>query len=131
MIVDPASGDLWLYPGTANGGWAAKQRIGVGWGVANLIVGGHDWNGDDTTDLLMRRHDGTLWLYPGNGRGGFGTPRQVGTGWNAMSSIAMVGTSATGARRSSRGPAATSTRTRVTGAAGSPAVGRSSGPAGT
>ena len=91
MIVDPASGDLWLYPGTANGGWGAKQRIGVGWGVANLIVGGHDWNGDDTTDLLMRRHDGTLWLYPGNGRGGFGAPRQVGTGWNAMSSIAMVG----------------------------------------
>ncbi|WP_069385632.1 FG-GAP-like repeat-containing protein [Cellulosimicrobium cellulans] len=91
MLVDPASGYLWLYPGTKAGGWATKQRIGQGWGIANLIIGGHDWDGDGRTDLLVRRHDGTLWLYAGNGRGGFGAVRQIGSGWNGMTTISMVG----------------------------------------
>jgi hypothetical protein len=91
MLVE-TSGDLWLYPGTSSGGWQPRRQIGRGWQIMNLIIGGHDWNGDGTPDLLARKaSDGSLWLYPANGRGGFGAQRQIGAGWAGMTKVAMIG----------------------------------------
>ncbi|TGJ97748.1 hypothetical protein DLJ96_07460 [Actinotalea fermentans ATCC 43279 = JCM 9966 = DSM 3133] len=92
LMLLGTDGRLWLYPGTAAGGWGTQRAIGTGWQTMNLIIGGHDWNGDGRDDLLARRaSDGTLWLYPSAGKGGFGAARQIGNGWNVMSSISMVG----------------------------------------
>lgn len=93
-----SGGSLFLYPGTASGGWAARQEVGIAsLAEMDLVVGGHDWTGDGATDLLARRSaDGTLWLYAGNGRGGVAEPRKIGIGWASMSLIQMIGQLADG-----------------------------------
>ncbi|MFJ4107265.1 FG-GAP-like repeat-containing protein [Oerskovia enterophila] len=92
MLLERASGRLWLYRGTAAGSWDPRVQIGGGWGVMNLVVGGQDWTGDGRPDLLARKSvDGSLWVYPSDGRGGFGVPRQIGSGWNQMTTVSMLG----------------------------------------
>lgn len=92
LMLLGTDGRLWLYPGTAAGGWGAKRVIGTGWQTMNLIIGGHDWNGDGRPDLLARQaRDGSLWLYPSAGQGRFGAARKIGVGWNGMTSLSMAG----------------------------------------
>lgn len=96
MLLD-SSNRLWLYPGTTSGGWGARQLVSVGWGGMNLVVGGHDWNGDGRPDLLARRgSDGSLWLFPSTAGGKIGAAQRIGVGWGTFASISMVGDLADG-----------------------------------
>ncbi|MGJ7442415.1 SpoIID/LytB domain-containing protein [Aquipuribacter sp. MA13-6] len=89
---DPSTGALWLYRGNGRGGFAGARTIGVGWGVADTLIGPGDWDGDGAVDLLMRRPaDGSLWLYRGNGTGGFAGGKQIGNGWRGMTLLTAVG----------------------------------------
>jgi hypothetical protein len=53
------------------------------------IVPRHDFNGDNTNDLLTVDGSGYLWLYPGNGKGGWLARTLVTTG---LKGYQMVGT---------------------------------------
>ncbi|MDR1118057.1 MAG: FG-GAP-like repeat-containing protein [Bifidobacteriaceae bacterium] len=79
-------GLMWLYKGKAGGGFAARTRIGSGWGGFKTIVPVGDITGDGNPDLLAVQKDGVMKRYEGNGRGGWknspGT--QAGSGWRTV-----------------------------------------------
>ncbi|MDR1117920.1 MAG: FG-GAP-like repeat-containing protein [Bifidobacteriaceae bacterium] len=79
-------GLMWLYKGQAAGGFAAKQRIGSGWGGFKTVVPVGDITGDGNPDLLAVQKDGIMKRYEGNGRGGWknspGT--RAGSGWRTV-----------------------------------------------
>jgi len=78
---DRANGDLWLYPGTGDGGLPYRVRIGTGWNSMRNIVSIGDFNHDGTYDLLaVESATGKLFLYPGVGTS-FPVRVQVGSGW--------------------------------------------------
>lgn len=89
---------LFLYPGTSAGGWGGSREVSVeGISGLDLIIGGHDWNGDSKPDLLARKSsDGSLWMYAGRGDGTVMAPTRVGTGWGQMSLVQMMGNGADG-----------------------------------
>lgn len=88
----PATGFLWLYRGTGNGGWLEPLVIGNGWNGFDALVGPGDFNGDQKTDLLAReRLTGRLWLYPGNGSGGWLPRVLVGNGWGIFNTLVGPG----------------------------------------
>ncbi len=96
MHID-TGGSLWVYPGSAGGGYGRASRLSGGWGGVSYVTGGFDWDGDGRVDLLARRaSDGALYLYKGNGRGGIAATRHVGNGWNTFNAIAMMGKLADG-----------------------------------
>ncbi|MFC8922691.1 FG-GAP-like repeat-containing protein [Cellulosimicrobium sp. NPDC057127] len=91
MLLDD-DGGLWFYKRSSTGGFERKQKIGWGWNSMDVVIGGHDWDGDRHPDLLARSAaDGSLWLYPNDGARGFGRARQIGVGWAGMSAITMIG----------------------------------------
>jgi hypothetical protein len=79
-------GLMWLYKGQASGGFAARQRIGSGWGGFKTVVPVGDITGDGNPDLLAVQKDGIMKRYEGNGRGGWknspGT--RAGSGWRTV-----------------------------------------------
>lgn len=86
---NPATGDLWLYPGDVEAGLRSGRVIGRGWGAFDALLSPGDWDSDGFADLLARRRsDGALLLYPRNGRGGFLPQRRVGIGWTALTGFA-------------------------------------------
>jgi hypothetical protein len=77
-----ADGSLWLYPGDGAGGWLAARRIGVGWGVFDLLAAPGDLTGDAAPDVVAREPgSGRLWVYPTNGTGGWRPRLDRGTQW--------------------------------------------------
>jgi hypothetical protein len=67
-----AKGELYVYPGTGKGQFAAKKQAGWGWSGFKLASGA-DLNGDGRADLLgVNNQTGQVWFYPGNGKAGFG-----------------------------------------------------------
>ncbi|MFV0426576.1 MAG: FG-GAP-like repeat-containing protein [Beutenbergiaceae bacterium] len=92
LILVDANGRMLLYPGTASGGVndGSRTRIGHGWGIANLILGGTDWDNDGNADILARMHNGDLSLYRGNGSGRFVGAQRIGVGWQMMSEMTVV-----------------------------------------
>lgn len=86
------AGALLLYRGDGRGGWLpGSTTVGVGWGIADLLVNAGDFDGDGVADVMMRRADGSLWLYPTTGRGGWRDPVKVGQGWGIMNSMIAPG----------------------------------------
>ncbi|WP_244200526.1 S1 family peptidase [Micromonospora arborensis] len=90
--VDPATGKLWLYPGTATPGtWGARVLVDTGatdWNrMTNLVVG--RFNRDAVDDLIaVESSTGLQFLYPGTATGiAWGTRIQIGTGWQTMSKL--------------------------------------------
>ncbi|MEU8222491.1 VCBS repeat-containing protein [Kribbella sp. NPDC048915] len=85
IAVDSATGNLWLYPGTAAGGsFGARVVIGAGgWnGMSDLV--GAEFTRDSYHDLIaVDSSTGKLWLYPGTTAGGsFGARKEIGSnGW--------------------------------------------------
>lgn len=87
---ETATGDLYLYAGTAAGGLTRTGKIGNGW--KNLtIVGAGDLNGDRHADLVARTAAGDLLRYDGTGRGAIGNGVKIGTGWGGMADIVGIG----------------------------------------
>ncbi|WP_442856767.1 peroxidase family protein [Arthrobacter sp. QXT-31] len=91
LVARDSSGVLWTYPGTGNGLFGTRIRVGSGWNAMSVISAAGDLTGDGKPDLVARESSGVLWTYPGTGNGLFGTRIRVGTGWNAMSVISAAG----------------------------------------
>jgi FG-GAP-like repeat len=94
-LVARNSTGLWLYAGsgTAATPFASKTQIGgTGWNQYNQIVGGGDYDGNGTQDLLARTYGGALYLYEGNGNGTFDPSRQtIGSPWGDVQQFAGGG----------------------------------------
>ncbi|MFJ3781554.1 FG-GAP repeat domain-containing protein [Streptomyces sp. NPDC090093] len=93
LVATDKAGDLWLYK--ANGGtgapFAAREKIGHGWGVYNQITATGNLGGNGTGDLVARDTAGVLWLYLGKGDGTFAPRRKIGGGWNQYGEIVGIG----------------------------------------
>ncbi|WFE54685.1 S1 family peptidase [Micromonospora sp. WMMD1155] len=90
--VDPATGKLWLYPGTAtSGSWGPRVLVDTGatdWNrMTNLVVG--RFNRDAVDDLIaVESSTGLQFLYPGTTAGvGWGARIQIGGNWQTMSKL--------------------------------------------
>lgn len=85
LIARDTSGVLWLYKGTGNAAapFAARVKVGPGWGIYNVLNGPSDLSGDGRPDLIARDSSGVLWLYKGTGSGTapFAARAQIATGW--------------------------------------------------
>ncbi|MEU1367252.1 VCBS repeat-containing protein [Streptomyces sp. NPDC005803] len=92
-VATDKSGVLWLYPGTgdATKPFAARTRIGSGWGVYNDITAVGNIAGAPAGDLVARDKDGVLWQYLGKGDGTFAARTKVGGGWNAFGGLVGAG----------------------------------------
>lgn len=88
--VDRA-GNLWLFPGRADGTLGAGLLAGRGWGSATWLGSPGDLTGDRRSDLLVRRADGSLVRYDGRGGAGFSGPVQIGRGWQGMTALVLPG----------------------------------------
>ncbi|BBA97389.1 putative secreted protein [Actinacidiphila reveromycinica] len=94
-VVARNSAGLWLYTGNgaATPAFSAKYQIGgTGWNQYNQVIGGGDYDGNGTHDLLARSYDGTLYFYEGNGNGTFNATRgTVGSPWGDVQQFAGGG----------------------------------------
>ncbi|MFE7381584.1 FG-GAP-like repeat-containing protein [Streptomyces zhihengii] len=94
MVARDGSGTLYLYRGNGSGtGFAAKQRIGTGWGQFNALLGAGDISGDGRADLIARATDGRLYLYEGTGVAAspFKAKKLIGSGWGSFTALAAPG----------------------------------------
>jgi hypothetical protein len=93
LLATDKSGVLWLYKGT--GDWrapfAARTRVGGGWGVYNDLTATGDLGGAATGDLVARDKAGVLWLYLGKGDGTFAPRTRIGGGWNTYRHLVGIG----------------------------------------
>ncbi|WP_405856490.1 VCBS repeat-containing protein [Streptomyces sp. NBC_00090] len=93
LVATDTTGVLWLYKATGN--WqtpyAARTRIGGGWGVYNQITAVGDIAGGGAGDLVARDTAGVLWLYLGNGDGTFAARTRIGGGWGAYTHLVGAG----------------------------------------
>lgn len=83
LIVLGASGSLWLYPGTGAGGFEPPVLLSThpGWSHRVDLLGGADWDGDGSLDLLSIDAWGRLMINESSPSGGIMAGRQVGSGW--------------------------------------------------
>ncbi|WP_086824968.1 VCBS repeat-containing protein, partial [Streptomyces sp. NRRL B-24572] len=67
LVATDASGVLWLYKGTgsATAPFAARVKVGGGWGGYNQLTAVGNLAGGPAGDLLARDTAGVLWLYLG------------------------------------------------------------------
>ncbi|AJF65944.1 FG-GAP repeat domain-containing protein [Streptomyces vietnamensis] len=93
LLATDASGALWFYKGTgsATAPFAARVKVGGGWGIYNQLTAVGNIAGSSAGDLVARDTSGVLWLYQGNGTGGFSTRVKVGSGWGAFSQLVGAG----------------------------------------
>ncbi|MFF5707715.1 FG-GAP-like repeat-containing protein [Streptomyces sp. NPDC012756] len=93
LVATDKAGDLYLYKGTgsATAPFAARRKIGHGWGIYNQLTATGDLAGGPAGDLLARDKAGVLWLYLGKGDGTFAARTKVGAGWGAFTGLTAVG----------------------------------------
>ncbi|WP_411107935.1 FG-GAP repeat domain-containing protein [Streptomyces sp. c-19] len=93
LVATDKAGDLWLYRSTGDilAPFAARKKIGYGWGVYNQITATGNLGGNTTGDLVARDKAGSLWLYLGKGDGTFAARRLIGGGWNQYAHIVGIG----------------------------------------
>lgn len=95
LLGRDAAGGLWLYQGTGvnTKPFLSKVKVGHGWSIFDMLVGGTDLTGDGKADLVARDKAGKLWLY--NGTGVAATPyaarKEIGTGWQIYNSLLAPG----------------------------------------
>ncbi|WP_176741031.1 FG-GAP repeat domain-containing protein [Streptomyces agglomeratus] len=86
---------LYLYKGTGNpdAPFAARTKIGTGWGKLNALKGGADLTGDGRADLIARDAGGVLYLYKGTGNAAspFAARTKIGSGWGQYKDIVVTG----------------------------------------
>ncbi|MFE6872858.1 FG-GAP repeat domain-containing protein, partial [Kitasatospora sp. NPDC057692] len=82
--VGRGDGNLYVFPGTGTGWFAAPVSAGSGWNIMRDLVGG-DFNADGRTDVAAvqapQGSTGDMYLYPGTGQNTFGARSTIGTGW--------------------------------------------------
>ncbi|MEU3604905.1 FG-GAP-like repeat-containing protein, partial [Streptomyces sp. NPDC035033] len=93
LLATDASGVLWFYRATGNASapFAARVRVGGGWGIYNHLTAVGNIAGTAAGDLVARDTSGVLWLYQGDGRGNFLTRVRVGGGWGGFSQLVGAG----------------------------------------
>ncbi|MEV6250893.1 VCBS repeat-containing protein [Streptomyces sp. NPDC051742] len=93
LVATDTAGDLWLYKGTgsATAPFAARKKIGYGWGIYNQITAVGDIGGNPTGDLVARDKYGVLWTYLGKGDGTFAPRTKIGGGWGAYTDSVGIG----------------------------------------
>nr|WP_202486886.1 VCBS repeat-containing protein [Streptomyces sp. SID8354] len=88
---EKSTGDLYLYKGTGDQSapFAARQKIGTGWGGYNALVSTGDVNLDGKTDFVARDGSGRLYAYYGTGNAAspYRARVQIGTGWNIYTKL--------------------------------------------
>jgi Tol biopolymer transport system component len=76
-----ATGELWLYPGRAGGGFSSRIRVGTGWNSMRHLTSIGDVNRDGHNDLIaVQVATNRLFLYPWRGTS-FGPRQLIGAGW--------------------------------------------------
>ncbi|MFI9584826.1 hypothetical protein ACIHCQ_23955 [Streptomyces sp. NPDC052236] len=95
LIARDTSGVLWLYEGTGveSKPFAARTKVGSGWGVYNAMTGGVDSTNDGIADLYARDTSGVLWLYQGTGNAAqpYAQRRNLGSNWNQYTALIAPG----------------------------------------
>ncbi|MFJ3586075.1 FG-GAP repeat domain-containing protein [Streptomyces sp. NPDC090127] len=93
LVASDTAGVLWFYKGTGSttAPFAARVKVGAGWGVYNQVTAVGNIAGTAAGDLVARDKDGVLWLYQGNGRGAFDARVKIGAGWGAFSQLVGAG----------------------------------------
>ncbi|MEV6816521.1 FG-GAP-like repeat-containing protein, partial [Micromonospora sp. NPDC051296] len=91
VLVESATGRLWLYGGTnAGGGFGARMEIGSGWtGMRDLAVGRVNRDGYD--DLIaVESSTQRLLMWSGTAAGGrFNAYVQIGSGWGCCRQLTL------------------------------------------
>ncbi|MEU7073568.1 VCBS repeat-containing protein [Streptomyces narbonensis] len=93
LVATDKAGDLWLYKGTgsATAPFAARKKVGGGWGGYNQLTAVGNLAGGPAGDLLARDTAGVLWLHLGKGDGTFAARTKVGSGWNGYTELIGFG----------------------------------------
>ncbi|MFF3602844.1 FG-GAP repeat domain-containing protein [Streptomyces sp. NPDC002463] len=93
LLATDVSGVLWFYKGTgsATAPFAARVRVGGGWGAYNQITATGNIAGGTAGDLVARDTAGVLWLYLGRGDGTFAARTKIGSGWGSFSQLVGAG----------------------------------------
>ncbi|MGW1511058.1 FG-GAP repeat domain-containing protein [Streptomyces sp. NPDC002394] len=93
LVATDKAGDLWLYKATGSTAapYAARKKIGFGWGVYNQLTATGNIAGGPAGDLVARDKAGVLWLYLGNGDGTFAARTKIGAGWGAYDQLLGIG----------------------------------------
>ncbi|MEU0372733.1 VCBS repeat-containing protein [Streptomyces sp. NPDC006283] len=93
LLTRNSAGELFLYRGNGQGtGFAARQKVGSGWGQFNVLTGAGDISGDGRADLIARAKDGKLYLYEGTGSASapFKAKKLIGSGWGQYNKFAAL-----------------------------------------
>jgi hypothetical protein len=82
-----------MYPGTGRdtAPFAARKRIGTGWGVYDQLTAVGNLAGGPAGDLVARDRAGVLWLYLGKGDGTFSARTRIGGGWGGLGRLVGIG----------------------------------------
>ena len=85
-----SSGQLYLVPGTGDGGFGPRVLISADWSGYDLTAGVGDLDGDGHPDLVARQ-GATLWLFAGTGAYGIGAPTALPGSWGHYVSVSGLG----------------------------------------
>ncbi|WP_457540150.1 FG-GAP-like repeat-containing protein [Streptomyces filamentosus] len=93
LLAADRTGILWLYRSTGDirAPFAARKKIGAGWGAYNQLTATGNLAGAAAGDLVARDKDGVLWLYLGKGDGTFAPRTRIGGGWGGFRNLIGTG----------------------------------------
>ncbi|MBY8880410.1 FG-GAP repeat domain-containing protein [Actinacidiphila acidipaludis] len=95
LLARTPSGDLFLYKGTgsATAPFAARVKVGNGYGVYDQLIGAGDITATGHETLVARDLDGDLWMYTLDGTAAdpLSARVKIGTGWNVYNQLVGAG----------------------------------------
>jgi hypothetical protein len=99
LLARTPSGDLYFYKSTGDAAspFAARVRVGTGFGIYDQLIGAGDFTGTGRETLVARDLNGDLWMYllDGNAARPVATRVKIGTGWNVYAQIIGTGDDST------------------------------------
>ncbi|MBM9508631.1 FG-GAP repeat domain-containing protein [Actinacidiphila acididurans] len=95
LLARTPSGDVYLYRGTgsATAPFAARVKVGYGYGIYDQLIGAGDLTGSGHQTLVGRDLNGDLWMYVFNGTaaGPLSGRVKIGYGWQGYNQIVGFG----------------------------------------